>query len=118
MAKKRTRISAKTAAASGSYSGRAMTSKKTSERVTRSDASCDRKTGIELSDLEQRVMSVFCRYLMTPGQMLCFKPQEQVTFKEGLKCLLERGYVVSEATTGAFSLTPEGYSAMKRMKST
>ena len=72
--------------------------------------------GIELTNVERRVFLAFRRYLMTPGHMLCFNPQEQGSLKKGLDSLLKRGFLVAESTKGAFSLTAEGYAAMKGSK--
>ena len=66
-----------------------------------------------LTATERKVLVTFRKYLMTPGQMLCFNPQEQGSLKKGLESLLERGFISAEATTGAFSLTSLGYTAMK-----
>jgi hypothetical protein len=66
-----------------------------------------------LSDGEVRVLKIFRRYLMTPGQMLCLSGPEFETNKKALQGLISLGFLVAEGFKGGFSLTDAGFQAMK-----
>ena len=66
-----------------------------------------------LSLAEQSVLSVFRRYLMTPGQMLCISGSELEDFSVPLTHLSNKGLLVAESYHGGYSLTKAGFAAMK-----
>ena len=66
-----------------------------------------------LSDGEVRVLKIFRRYLMTPGQMLCLSGPEFETNKNALQELITTGFLVAEEFKGGYSLTDAGFRAMK-----
>jgi hypothetical protein len=65
-----------------------------------------------LSPEEQRVLGTFKRFLMTPGQMLCFNGPSLKQNKTALQKLTDKALLVSEQFKGAYSLTPDGFAAM------
>ncbi|QDV68625.1 hypothetical protein Poly24_23350 [Rosistilla carotiformis] len=62
---------------------------------------------------EQSVLKTFREFLMSPGQMLCFYGPELERYRNALKGLTERGLLVKERFKGAYSLTREGFAAMR-----
>ena len=62
---------------------------------------------------EQSVLKTFREFLMSPGQMLCFYGPELERYRNALKGLTERGLLVKERFKGAYSLTREGFDAMR-----
>ena len=69
----------------------------------------------QLSDGEAKVLDVFRKYLMTPGQMLCLGNADIDSMKAILENLTSRGLLVAEGFKGGYSLTPSGFDAMKRL---
>ncbi len=69
-----------------------------------------------VDDPEQRVLQTFRQYLMTPGKMLCFSGQDLDRKKAALERMCDRDLLSREDFAGAYSLTPSGFSAMKRLK--
>ena len=67
---------------------------------------------IVLTTAEQRVMRTFRRFLMTPGQMLCFYGPNLKQNLTTLERLTDRDFLVKEKFQGGYSLTLEGYAAM------
>ena len=61
---------------------------------------------------EQRVLGTFRRFLMTPGQMLCFTGPELKQNKATLEALIDKGVLVRERVNGGYSLTQAGFAAM------
>lgn len=66
-----------------------------------------------LSKAERSVLETFRRFLMLPGQMLCFNGQDHAKRRDALRKLTEKGYLVKEGFHGAYSLTRTGYAAMR-----
>ena len=66
-----------------------------------------------LTTSEQRVLRAFQQFRMVPGQMLCFNGPELKTHKSALRNLTEREFLVEEQFEGGYSLTREGFAAMK-----
>ena len=66
-----------------------------------------------LSSREIAVLAVFRRYLMSPGKMLCFSNPELQSFQEPLAQLADRGLLIREGFPGGYSLTEQGFTAMK-----
>lgn len=62
---------------------------------------------------EQRVMRAFRRFLVRPGEMLCFYGPELKRYSPALRQLTEKEYLVKEQFKGAYSLTKSGFVAMK-----
>ncbi len=66
-----------------------------------------------LSKSEQSVLETFRRFLMPPGQMLCFNGPEHARHRDALRKLTEKGFLTKEGFQGAYSLPRAGYSAMR-----
>ena len=66
-----------------------------------------------LSTAEHSVLNVFREYLMTPGKMLCLGSSDLENFKKQLIQLIDKGMLVKEKFQGGYSLTENGFSAMK-----
>ncbi len=71
-------------------------------------------TGVGLTRSEQRVLSVFRQFLMTPGQMLCFGAQELEAYDATLSEMSRKGLVMAERARGAYSLTKLGFNRMRQ----
>jgi hypothetical protein len=65
-----------------------------------------------LSTAEQRVLRTFRRYLITPGQMLCFYGPNLKQNKSALDQLTDKDLLVKEKFKGAYTLTSSGFAAM------
>jgi hypothetical protein len=65
-----------------------------------------------LSESEQRVLQTFRRFLMTPGQMLCFSGPNLKQDKATLELLTNKELLAKEEFSGGYSLTPNGFAAM------
>ncbi len=48
--------------------------------------------------------------------MLCFNSQQVKSYRNALRLLMQKDYLVREDFSGAFSLTRDGFAAMKMMK--
>ena len=66
-----------------------------------------------MSKLERSVFRIFRQFLMAPGQMLCFYGPNLSKYETALRELTERGLLVKEKFHGAYSLTHDGFAAMK-----
>ncbi|MEM1304654.1 MAG: hypothetical protein AAGG46_07140 [Planctomycetota bacterium] len=66
-----------------------------------------------LTEPEQRVLKTFRRFMMTPSRMLCFSGPDLERHRAGLKRLTDRDFLVAETFRGGYSLTREGFDAMK-----
>ena len=66
-----------------------------------------------LSLAERDVLSVFRKFLMTPGKMLCFASSDLETFSAPLAQLTDKGLLVAQNSQGGYSLTESGFAAMK-----
>ncbi len=62
---------------------------------------------------ERSVLSVFRKYLMTPGKMLCISGSDLKDFNVPLARLSDKGLLVAESFQGGYSLTEAGFAAMK-----
>lgn len=69
--------------------------------------------GSMLSKTELQLLAIFRRFQVGPSQMLCFNSQQLKTHKKAFEILMEKGYLVRETFGGAFSLTRDGFAAMK-----
>jgi len=65
-----------------------------------------------LSQSEERVLSRFREFLMTPGKMLCFYGPDLQLKKATLDLLISKDLLVKETFHGGYSLTKAGFSAM------
>lgn len=66
-----------------------------------------------LTPAEENVLRVFREFLMRPGQMLCFHGPDLEKHREALGTLTERDLLVNESFKGGYSLTINGFEAMK-----
>ena len=69
-----------------------------------------------LSESEQRVLRTFRRFLMSPGQMLCFSGPSLKQHKATLAQLTDKELLVEEKFRGGYSLTKTGFAAMKEVE--
>ena len=75
--------------------------------------SADTNEMMTLSNKETAVLDVFRMYLMSPGKMLCFTTPQLKSFKKPLALLTDKGLLVEEDFSGGYSLTENGFVAMK-----
>jgi hypothetical protein len=66
-----------------------------------------------LSSTQQAVLTVFRRFRMTAGQMLCFSRADAEVFRTPPAELTEDGLLATEKSAGGYSLTPTGLAAMQ-----
>lgn len=66
-----------------------------------------------LSRREQTVLNTYRRYLIKPGQMLCFSGPDLERHRTTLEQLSDKELLEKESFKGGYSLTPAGFSAMK-----
>ena len=66
-----------------------------------------------LSSSEKAVLRTFRQFLVTPGEMLCFFGPNLDRHKAALQQLTSRDFLVKEHFQGAYSLTRDGFAAMK-----
>jgi len=67
-----------------------------------------------LSNQERSVMQNFRKFLITPGQLLCFNGPQLSKFKGAFQRLTDKGFLVKEKFKGSYSLTEAGFEAMKQ----
>ena len=65
-----------------------------------------------LSTSEQRVLNTFRRFLMNPGQMLCFSGPNLKQNKATLELLTDKELLIREDFQGGYSLTQVGFAIM------
>lgn len=65
------------------------------------------------SPAELLVLGIFRKFLMTPGKMLCFRSSELESYHLPLANLTDKGMLVVEKSHGGYSLTMDGFHAMK-----
>jgi hypothetical protein len=70
-------------------------------------------SGPLLSAEEHSVLSLFRKYLMTPGKMLCISGSDLENFNIPLAQLSDKGLLVAESYRGGYSLTQAGFAAMQ-----
>ena len=68
---------------------------------------------LSLSPEERSVLKVFRNFLMTPGKMLCLNGPSLESSKAPLAKLTGKGLLVAEDFRGGYSLTEDGFEAMK-----
>lgn len=66
-----------------------------------------------LTKSEERVLSIFRQFLVGPGEMLCLNAPQVKTYSSAIKQLIEKGFLQRETFKGGYSLTREGFSAMR-----
>ena len=66
-----------------------------------------------LSPEERSILNVFRNYLMTPGKMLCLPGPKLEASRKPLAELTDKGLLVAESFRGGYSLTEDGFAAMK-----
>jgi hypothetical protein len=65
-----------------------------------------------LLNVEQTALSVFRKYLIEPGQMLCFHGPSLEEHGESLRQLTAQGMLTKDKFDGGYSLTRAGFAAM------
>ena len=68
-----------------------------------------------LSTREQTVLQTYRKYMIRPGQMLCFSGQDLERHKATLEKMSKSELLVKESFKGGYSLTAAGFSAMKNL---
>lgn len=71
-----------------------------------------------LTTAEQKVLTTFRKFLITPGEMLCFSGTNLEQHKQTLDAMSEKDLLIKEKFKGGYSLTKEGFLAMRRCKAT
>ena len=71
------------------------------------------KTASKESHEDRLVLAAFRKFLMAPGEMLCFAGNEAVAMRSALQRLTSRGMLVAEKFPGAYSLTSAGFAMMQ-----
>lgn len=66
-----------------------------------------------MTSSEQQVFRTFRQFLMTPHQMLCFSGPDLAKHGPALKTLVNKEMLVEEKFAGGYSLTEQGFQAMK-----
>ena len=66
-----------------------------------------------LTKPEQNALRAFHKFLVTPGEMLCFFGPDLDRHKAALQKLTEKEFLVKERFKGGYSLTEAGFVAMK-----
>ena len=66
-----------------------------------------------LSTSEKRVLETYRKFGMTPHKMLCFFGPDLQKKSPALESLVQKQFLVRESFKGAFSLTREGFAAMR-----
>lgn len=89
--------------------------KKRQKREKRQIFSTLKSNNVEITDDEMRVLQIFSRYLMTAGKMLCLSGNELDSHSASLGRLVNAGMLIEETFQGGYSLTVEGFDAMKKL---
>lgn len=87
---------------------KAAARKKLEKRITPGATVEERKQRID-----HELFATFHRFLMSPGQMLCFAGPDLAYFRDALSRLTESGHLTAEAFPGGYSLTHKGFSVMR-----
>jgi hypothetical protein len=66
-----------------------------------------------LSPSQLAVLTIFRRFRITPGQMLCFSRSDVEALGTPLAELADQGLLLTERFSGGYSLTPPGFAAMQ-----
>jgi hypothetical protein len=62
---------------------------------------------------EQSALAVFRKYLIEPGEMLCFHGLFLDDNRDSLRCLTEQGLLSKDKFKGGYTLTKAGFAAMQ-----
>lgn len=65
-----------------------------------------------MSKSERKLLRVFRKFLIVPGQVLCFYGPNLAKNTAALAKLTEKGLLVREPVSGTYSLTQAGFAAM------
>lgn len=66
-----------------------------------------------MSQSDQALLSVFREFLVGQGEMLCFYGPVLEKHREALRRLTDQGLLVKEEFKGGYSLTAQGFAAMR-----
>lgn len=69
-----------------------------------------------LSAAERQVLDTYRKYLITPGQMLCFSGPDWERNKQTLEHMSSRELLSKESFHGGYSLTQAGFAAMNEVE--
>jgi len=68
---------------------------------------------VVLTTAEKSVLDVYRKFLMSRGEMLCFNGTNLKKHKPAIGQLIKKGMLIEESFKGGYSLTNDGYKAMK-----
>jgi hypothetical protein len=94
---------------------REKAARKRVKREHRKTSPGETATQLVLSHDENKVLSIFKRYLMTTGKMLCLSTVEIEQYSQSIANLVRDGFLVAEECKGGYSLTSAGFHAMVEM---
>ncbi len=98
------------------YEKRDKAARKREKREKRqAESSTMKPANPDISEGESQVLSIFQRYLMSAGKMLCLSSQEVESHRQSLSRLVEAGLLVTESFRGAYSLTSSGFDVMRKL---
>lgn len=66
-----------------------------------------------LTTSEKSLLAIFRKFLVRPGEMLCFDGPTVETHRQALGHLTDLGWLVKEQFRGAYSLTATGFAVMQ-----
>ncbi len=89
--------------------------RKREKRELRHTESANKISNMSAVDGQTRVLSIFRRYLMTTGQMLCLSGNELESNKNSLEQLVRDGLLIAETFKGGYSLTESGFDVMRNL---
>ncbi len=89
--------------------------KKRQKREVRQTFSALKSGGVEINEGQCQVLQIFRRYLMTAGKMLCLSGNELDAHRGSLNKLVSDGLLIAETFQGGYSLTDEGFDAMRKL---
>ena len=78
-----------------------------------SEPTCQPSNLNKASSADRDVLSAFRKFLMVPGEMLCFANNDLAAMRGALTRLTSTGMLVAEKFPGAYSLTTAGFAMMR-----
>lgn len=71
---------------------------------------------LDITSAEAAVLDTFAEYLMPPEQMLCLVNADLPEVRRALHHMVGRGWLTVQNFKGGYSLTVEGFRAMKHRR--
>ena len=69
-----------------------------------------------LTSSEKSLLSIFRRFLVRPGEMLCIDGPTQERHRRAINHLADQGLIIRERFRGAFTLTDAGFAVMTELR--